>query len=101
MKARRAAQRCKKSATRTQAHPFSNCGPIIEVLETTRRTLGGVEYEFVKLVAHLPQPNGLWDQAHLTVRLSDDATLAEAITEILALHVCGQLAAMAKEVHHA
>lgn len=101
MKARHAAQRCKKSANRKQAHPLSHGGPIIEVLESTRQTIGGNDYEFVKLVAHLPQPNGLWDQAHLTVRLRDDATLADAITEILALHACGRLAAMTKEVHHA
>lgn len=100
-KSRRTVHRCNTAASRTRAHPLSNSSPIFEVIDTTRLTIDGVEYEFAKLVAHLPQPDGLWTQAHITVRLGDDAELTEAIDQILRLHASGQLALMAKEVHHA
>lgn len=66
MKAKRAAQGCKNSATCAPVCRFSYYGLTFEVHGTSRELVDGVECDHGKLSVLVPQPNGLWEQSHFT-----------------------------------
>ena len=93
MKARHPTEHREKLAPHSPANQFIYCGFTFEILEKAQGVVDGIECDYWRLAALVPQPNGLCERSRFTVRVTDQVTLIQSLNAAVGMIQFEQMAA--------